>query len=119
MKVCPECGYNNEDTRDYCQECGINLNTSLTKPNNINPIAIPALYKVDKPTGNLRISKTKVISWITFSLTSLFIIFVGLFAPGTALWAFILVAFLFGALFGLIMYLIGYVIAGLLEKIGF
>lgn len=116
MKVCPECGCNNQETRDFCQECGRNLKTDLVKTNNKPAIKEQLLCKVDKKTGTLRVSKTKTLALISFSVTFLFIVGVGLFAP-IPIWGFIILGILFGAIISLVVYVVGYVIAGIIEKL--
>ena len=116
MKVCPECGYNNPETRDFCQECGRNLKGDLVKTTNKPTIKEQMLYKVDKKTGSLRVSKTKSFSLFSFTFTFLFVVGVGLFTP-ISIYGFIVVGILFGLLVALILYLIGYIIAGIIEKL--
>lgn len=115
MKVCPECGTNNSETRDFCQVCGRNLKTDIVKSDNKPAITNQLLYKVDKKTGNLRISKAKSFSLISFSVVFLFSLFVGLYSP-ILIVPFIVVGILLGLIVGLVVYVIGYVIGAIIEK---
>lgn len=115
MKTCPECGHNNELNADFCKVCGRNLKSNIAKTTNKPVIKDQLLYKVDKKSGQLRISKTKAISLFSFSFIFLFCILIGL-SSHVALWAFALVGFLFGSLIALVLYVLGYGIAGLIEK---
>ena len=114
MKVCPECGTNNSETRDFCQVCGRNLKTDIVKSDNKPAITNQLLYKVDKKTGNLRISKAKSFSLISFSVVFLFSLFVGSYS--SFLGPFIVVGILLGLIVGLVVYVIGYVIGAIIEK---
>ena len=118
MKFCPECGYNNPKTRDFCQECGINLKTDIEKTNNKPAVKNQVLYKVDKKTGDLRVSKTKSFSLISFSLPVLICVLIGLILP-FPIWGFIIAGIILGSITALITYVIGYGIAGLIEKFNF
>ena len=118
MKVCPECGYNNPKTRDFCQECGINLKSDIEKTNNKPAVKNQVLYKVDKKTGDLRVSKTQSFSLISFSLPVLICVLIGLILP-FPIWGFIIAGIILGSITALITYVIGYGIAGLIEKFNF
>ena len=115
MKVCPECGTDNSETRDFCQVCGRNLKSDIVKSDNKPAITNQLLYKVDKKTGILRVSKAKSFSVLSFSIIFLFSLFVGVYSP-LSIGPFIVVGILFGLLVGLVVYLIGYIIGAIIDK---
>ena len=86
MKICQECGHENPNDVDFCQECGRNFKANIVKAKNSPAIINSALYKVDKKTGNLRLSKTKAISLSSFTVIVLFFILMGQLFPASAMW---------------------------------
>ena len=116
MKICQECGHENPNDVDFCQECGRNFKANIVKANNSPAIINSALYKVDKKTGNLRLSKTKAISLSSFTVIVLFFILMGQVFPASAMWIPILAGLMVAVPVAIILYLLGYLIAGILEK---
>lgn len=116
MKICQECGHENPNDVDFCQECGRNFKANIVKANNSPAIINSALYKVDKKTGDLRLSKTKAISLSSFTVIVLFFILMGQLFPASAMWIPILAGLMVAVPVAIVLYLLGYLIAGILEK---
>lgn len=75
------------------------------------------IYKQDAKTNELRISKTKVISWIVFVLMFIYALFFNLASPyymnaGTL----IFICFMTALIPTVIVFVIGYVIGYILDK---
>ena len=70
-RICPECQTENDDNREFCRECGVNLvdvASSESDDASENKWALKLFYWKDEKTNKYRIKKKKIISEIVFLL---------------------------------------------------